>query len=81
MLREIKGNERTKHIPVIILTVSNRGRDINECRRPGAEAYIVKPVDFQNFSEVTPRLSLAWILVKPNGTRLAQPPEGSAPKV
>jgi CheY-like chemotaxis protein len=68
VLREIKSDKRTQHIPVIILTVSNRDQDINECRRLGAETYIVKPVDFQNFSEVTPRLNLAWTLVKPNGT-------------
>jgi CheY-like chemotaxis protein len=68
VLREIKSDKRTQHIPVIILTVSNRDQDINECRRLGAETYIVKPVDFQNFSEVTPRLNLAWMLVKPNGT-------------
>jgi hypothetical protein len=41
----------------------------------GAETYIVKPLDFQNFSEVTPRLSLAWVLVKPNGKRSIQPLE------
>jgi hypothetical protein len=38
--------------------------------------YIVKLVDFQNFSEVTTRLSLARVLVKPNGTRSAQSTEG-----
>jgi CheY-like chemotaxis protein len=68
VLRRIKADQRTRHIPVIILTVSNRDRDINESRRLGAEAYIVKPVEFQNFSEVTPRLSLSWMLVKPDGT-------------
>jgi two-component system, response regulator len=75
VLRRIKADPRTQHIPVIILTVSNRNRDISECRRLGAEAYIVKPVGFQKFSEVTPRLSLAWVLVKPNGTLSAQPRE------
>jgi len=75
VLRRIKGDPRTKYIPVIILTVSNRDRDIDECRRLGAEAYIVKPVGFQKFSEITPRLSLAWVLVKPNGTLSAQPRE------
>jgi|GEM_PF-26440 len=75
VLRRIKADPRTQHIPVIILTVSNRDRDINECRRLGAETYIVKPVGFQKFSEVTPRLSLAWVLVKPNGTLSAQPRE------
>ena len=75
VLRRIKGDPRTQDIPVIILTVSNRDRDIDECRRLGAETYIVKPLGFQKFSEVTPRLRLAWVLVKPNGTLSAQPRE------
>jgi CheY-like chemotaxis protein len=65
VLQQIKANETTRAIPVIVLTASNRDRDIAECRRLGAETYIVKPVGFQNFSEVTARLSLAWTLVKP----------------
>jgi len=75
VLRRIKSDPRTQDIPVVILTVSNRDRDIDECRRLGAETYIVKPVGFKKFSEVTPRLSLAWVLVKPNGTQSAQPRE------
>jgi two-component system response regulator len=65
VLQQIKANETTRDIPVIVLTTSNRSRDIAECRRRGAVACIVKPVGFQSFSEVTPRLSLAWTLVKP----------------
>jgi two-component system response regulator len=65
LLEQIKANETTRNIPVIVLTTSNRSRDIAECRRRGAVACIVKPVGFQSFSEVTPRLSLAWALVKP----------------
>ena len=75
VLRRIKADPRTQHIPIIILTISNRDRDINECRRLGAETYIVKPVGFEKFTEVTPRLNLAWVLVKPNGTLSAQPRE------
>ena len=73
MLREIKDDRRTQNIPVIILTISDRDQDINECRRLGAETYIVKPVSFQNFSKVTSVLSLSWVLVEPNGTLSAQP--------
>lgn len=73
VLREIKGDQRTRHIPVIILTISERDRDIDECRRLGAETYIVKPVNFQNFSKVTTFLSLSWVLLEPNGTLSAQP--------
>ena len=73
VLRAIKDDERTRNIPVIILTISNRDTDIDECRRLGAENYIVKPVSFQNFSKVTPFLSLSWVLVQPDGTLSAQP--------
>jgi len=64
VLRKIKADKRTRKIPVVVITASSRDRDIAECRRLGAENYIIKPVGFQNFSEVTPRLSLAWMLVK-----------------
>ena len=63
-LRRIKAAEQTQDIPVIILTLSIRDRDIAECRKLGVENYIVKPVDFQNFGEVTARLGLAWTLGK-----------------
>jgi CheY-like chemotaxis protein len=66
VLREIKADERTRKIPVIVLTGSNRDRDITECRRLGAVFYILKSVEFQNFSEVTPRLNLGWMLIRPN---------------
>jgi len=65
VLEQIKADRRTQHIPVVVLTVSNRDRDINECRRLGAETYIIKPVGFQNFSEVIPRLEMEWALLKP----------------
>ncbi|HEY2081806.1 MAG TPA: response regulator [Verrucomicrobiae bacterium] len=64
VLRQIKADPRTRAISVIVLTVSNRDRDIAASQRLGAEAYIVKPVDFQNLSGVTPQLSLQWALLK-----------------
>jgi hypothetical protein len=45
--------------------VSTRDRDMAECRRLGVETYIVKPVGFQKFSEVTSTFDLAWTLVRP----------------
>lgn len=65
VLRRIKADQLTKNIAVIVLTVSTRDRDMAECRRLGVETYIVKPVGFQKFSEVTSNLDLAWMLVKP----------------
>jgi two-component system, response regulator len=65
VLRRIKADPRTSSIPVIILTGSKDSRDITECRRLGAENYILKPVDFQSFSEISLRLNLQWALLKP----------------
>jgi CheY-like chemotaxis protein len=69
VLRRIKADTLTKEISVIVLTASTRNRDIAECRRLGAETYIIKPVGFQKFSEITPALNLAWTLVKPDRTK------------
>lgn len=65
VLRRIKSDSRTQSIFVVVLTASKYDRDIEASKRLGADAYIVKPVDFQNLSEVTPRLSLQWALLKP----------------
>jgi CheY-like chemotaxis protein len=65
VLRQIKADPRTRDIPVVVLTVSTRGNDIEECRRLGAETYIVKPVRVESFREVASALNLAWTLVKP----------------
>jgi two-component system response regulator len=73
VLKEIKSSEQTRNIPVIILTIVDSDSEINECRRLGAETYIVKPVSFQNFSKVTTLLSLSWMLVRPDGTLSSQP--------
>jgi two-component system, response regulator len=65
VLRQVKQDPSTQAIPVIVLTASPKNRDIHESRRLGAENYIVKPLDFQNFSIITPRLQLDWALLRP----------------
>jgi two-component system, response regulator len=72
VLRRIKADKLTRDIDVIVLTVSTRDRDMAECRRLGVETYIVKPVGFQKFSEVTSNLNLAWTLVKPARTEMTK---------
>lgn len=72
VLRRIRADKLTKEISVIVLTVSTRDRDMAECRRLGVETYIIKPVGFQKFSEVTPDLNLAWTLVKPARAEMAK---------
>lgn len=71
VLRRIKSDTRTRSIPVVVLTASRHDRDVVlASKQLGTEAYIMKPVGFQNLSEVTPQLSLHWALLKPgNGVR------------
>ena len=64
VLRQIKADDRLKAIHVVVLTSSQQDRDIAQCRRLGAETYIVKPVNFNNLGEVTAQLNLYWALLK-----------------
>lgn len=65
VLRRIKADNYTRKIPVVVLTVSQRDDYIQEALRLGAQSYIVKPVDFQNFSESTSKLSFRWAMLGP----------------
>jgi CheY-like chemotaxis protein/DNA-binding XRE family transcriptional regulator len=67
VLRRIKADEFARKIPVVVLTVSQRDDHIHEALRLGAQSYIVKPVDFQNFSESTSKLSFRWAMLEPAG--------------
>ena len=74
VLRRIKADERTRTIAVVILTASRLFSDFSECQRLGADTYIVKPVNFQRLSQITPRLNFDWALFKP--AKLGQPGRG-----
>ncbi len=63
VLRQIKGDPRTRRIPVIVLTSSREERDIVASYDLGVNSYIVKPVDFQQFNQSVRTLGLYWILV------------------
>ena len=62
VLAKIKADERTKAIPVVILTSSNQSPDIKKCYNLGVNSYIVKPVDFENYSRTIKELGLYWLL-------------------
>jgi len=72
VLRRIKADKRTREVPVVILTVSIQDRDITACRRLGVEAYLVKPVGSQNFSEAMAGLRFDWALLRRSGRPLAE---------
>jgi two-component system response regulator len=63
VLREIRNDERTKLIPVVMMTSSREERDIVESYRLGVNAYVVKPVGFDNFSRAVSELGMFWLLV------------------
>lgn len=68
VLRRIKSNPNTRDIPVVVLTASRQDEDFVASRQLGADAYIVKPVDFQSLSQVTPQLKLYWALLRATGS-------------
>jgi two-component system response regulator len=63
VLHALKSDERTKTIPVVILTSSKEDPDIKECYALGANSYIVKPVEFDKFLDAVSDLGLYWLLL------------------
>ena len=63
VLKEIKDNQETQLIPVIVLTSSKEENDLVESYRLGVNSYIRKPVDFDKFTEVVIQLGLYWLLI------------------
>jgi CheY-like chemotaxis protein/DNA-binding XRE family transcriptional regulator len=63
VLRRMKSDRRLKRIPVVVLSGSQNNRDIQEAMRLGANAYLIKPLDFHRFAEVTPKLRFRWALL------------------
>lgn len=63
VLRRIKSDERTKKIPVVVLTSSQEERDVVGSYNLGVNSYIIKPVDFNKFIDAVAKLSLYWVLL------------------
>lgn len=63
VLQKIKTDERTKKIPVVVLTSSNEDPDIQECYCLGVNSYVVKPVQFEKFVKVVSELGLYWLIM------------------
>jgi CheY-like chemotaxis protein len=63
VLKRIKADLRTRTIPIVVLTSSRQERDIVESYQLGANSYIVKPVDFEQFTEAVRQLGLYWVLL------------------
>ncbi|TME75183.1 MAG: response regulator [Chloroflexi bacterium] len=63
VLKRIKSDQRTRTIPVVMLTSSREERDLIESYRLGVNSYIVKPVDFDQFKESARTLGMYWLLL------------------
>lgn len=63
VLRRVKADNRTKMIPVVVLTSSKEQPDVLECYRLGVNSYIVKPVNFESFAGAVAELGMYWLLL------------------
>ncbi len=74
VLRRLRADDRTKLLPVVILTSSKEEQDLINGYRFGANSYVRKPVDFAQFSEAVRQLGLYWLLLNepPPKARSAQ---------
>jgi CheY-like chemotaxis protein len=71
VLQRIRADERTRLLPVVILTSSDEQRDVIDGYRLGANSYVRKPVDFVEFTQAAKQLGLYWLLLNrlpPQGT-------------
>jgi len=63
VLRQLKNDNRTRAIPVVVLTASREEKDMVHSYQLGVNAYIQKPVDFEQFRDVVKQLGLFWLVV------------------
>lgn len=63
VLRQVKSDQALKTIPIVMLTSSREEKDLVESYRLGANAYVVKPVNFSQFSDAVGKIGLFWALV------------------
>lgn len=63
VLRKLKADERTRQIPVVVLTSSKEEPDVKECYALGVNSYIVKPVEFDKFLEAVSELGVYWLML------------------
>jgi two-component system response regulator len=63
VLQRLRNDGRTKYIPVVVLTSSSEERDIVSSYDLGANSYVQKPVDFNEFMEATKQLGAYWLII------------------
>jgi CheY-like chemotaxis protein len=69
VLRRIRADERTRRLPVVVLTSSNEERDIITSYDLGANSFVRKPVDFAEFLDAAKQLGLYWLVINEQSNR------------
>lgn len=80
LLKSIRADERTKFLPVVILTSSKEDQDLQEGYRYGANSYVRKPVNFDEFLSATRDLGLYWLLLNEPPPTPRRPPSRQKPE-
>lgn len=81
VLKQLKADEQMGNIPVVMLTSSRESQDLEECYQLGVNAYVVKPVRFNEFIEAVKAIGIFWALINepspilPPGTVIPGKPE------
>lgn len=63
VLKKVKGDERTRNVPVVVFSSSPESSDIKESYRLGVNSYIVKPLEFEEFQSVVKNTGLYWVFI------------------
>ena len=63
VLREFKGDERTRPVPIVVMTSSNQNRDLVECYRLGVNGYVTKPIQYADLMQAIAGIGTYWLLV------------------
>ncbi len=66
VLRQLRNNDRTRHIPVVVLSSSKKDQDITNSYDNGVNSYIRKPVNFEQFVDAVGKISLYWLVINHN---------------
>lgn len=73
VLKQLRDHPSTKFLPVVVFTSSKEERDLVDCYKFGANAYVRKPINFSEFSEAVRQLGMFWVLLNQTSPQIGTP--------